>query len=83
MYVEYLRTLNSLIFTKGSDEDYLRKKEELARRFHCEPTVADILWGLMNESMVETCEDEFERKDLRGVMADFKRFVKKATGKKD
>lgn len=77
-YVGYLWQLDHWVFTMGSNEDYFRKKKELSKRFECEPGIGDVLWGLMNESMIKTCEDEADRKMVKTLMNDFKTFEKDA-----
>jgi len=73
-YVRFLWQLDRWIFALGSDEDYARKKQELALQFGCEPGVGDVIWGLMNESLVKTCHGEWDRRDVRALMDKFRDF---------
>ena len=69
------------MFTKGSKNDYQKMKAKLAKRFRTEPSIGDIIWGLMNESLLDC--DKFECRDVKDLMKEFRVFEKqlKKTGK--
>ena len=69
-----LRQLDLWVFAYGSQEDYQQMHAFLHKRFKRAPGPADVVWGLMNKSLVERCEDEFEIRALRELMQQFKEF---------
>ena len=81
-YVNFLRQLDHWVFGIGSDDDYRRKRAQLAKRFGKEPSVGDVIWGLMNDSLIKACQDQFERKDMKNLMKEFREFEKEMKGKK-
>ena len=71
-YVGFLWQLDHWVFTKGGKNDYQRMKTELAKKFRAEPRVGDVIWGLMNKSLMEC--DQFERGNVQDLMKDFRKF---------
>jgi len=75
-YVKYLWQLDHWVFTMGSNAEYLRTKAALSARFGSEAKPGDVIWALMNESMLKTCQDQFECGMLKKLMGDFRKFTK-------
>lgn len=51
-YVGYIEQLDHWVFTQGSQDDYDRMRTGLRQKFGSEPGVGDVIWGLMNESVL-------------------------------
>ena len=71
-YVSFLWQLDHWVFTRGSKNDYQQMKAELAKKFRTEPGVGDVIWGLMNKSLMEC--DQFECGDVQDLMKEFRKF---------
>lgn len=79
-YITFLNQLDRWIFAYGSKKDYDAMKLMLGRKFKGEPRPPDIIWGLINQSLLR-CKD-YERKDLEGLSKKFKQFEKQLKRKK-
>lgn len=73
-YVNFLWQLDHWVFGIGSNDDYRRKKTELAKQFGKEPGIGDVIWGLMNDSLVKACQDQIERREMKKLISDFRTF---------
>ena len=51
-YLAFVERLDRWIFTLGSRDDYRRVQAALRQKFGGEPSVGDVIWGLMNESIL-------------------------------
>lgn len=60
-YVGYVEQLDHWVFTIGSRDDYHRTREQLRKKFGGEPGIGDVIWGLMNQSVV-AINESYERR---------------------
>jgi hypothetical protein len=81
VYVNFLWHLDNWVFAIGSNEDYIKMRDELRLRFNSEPCVGDVIRGLMNDSMAKSCRDQWERDDLKKLMDEFRKFEGKCGSK--
>ncbi len=51
-YVGYVEQLDHWVFTEGSRKAYEQMREKLRKKFGGEPRIGDVIWGLMNQSVI-------------------------------
>ena len=71
-YVNFLRQLDRLVYGIGGNDNYRRMRSHLAKRFGKDPSAGDVIWGLMNDSLLKACQDQFEWGDMKKLMKEFK-----------
>lgn len=70
-YAKYIWQLDHWVWTRGSREDYERKHRELRKRFGGEPGVGDVIWGLIQDSKLDTMKQLAQEKaHLSKVLGD-------------
>ncbi|MBW7905309.1 MAG: hypothetical protein LC135_05280 [Phycisphaerae bacterium] len=55
-YVGFVWQLDRWVFALGSRADYEKVRANLRQRFGVEPGIGDVIWGLMNESILALTE---------------------------
>lgn len=60
-YVGFVEQLDHWVFTIGSRDDYERTRAQLRQKFGGEPGIGDVIWGLMNQSIV-AINESYERR---------------------
>jgi DNA-directed RNA polymerase subunit M/transcription elongation factor TFIIS len=70
-YVEFVWQLDRWVFTRGSHKDYEQMRGALRKKFGGEPGVGDVIWGLMNQAVLD-CSKEHARQvaELRRTFPD-------------
>lgn len=53
-YAEYVGQLDHWVWTRGSMSDYEEQRAKLRRKFGGEPSIRDIIWGLIQSSKLDT-----------------------------
>lgn len=68
-YAGFVWQLDRWVFTLGSRADYEKVRANLRQRFGVEPGIGDVIWGLMNESVLNLTERQQRGKqELRDFM---------------
>ena len=68
--LHFIEHLDSLVWAKGTYEDYLRMQRTLVRQKDREPTPNEVITALISEALSQ-CTSDTSRDVLRRVMKDY------------
>ncbi len=73
-YVHFFETLDSWVFVSCDAAAYEGARTGLEIQFGYCPKPGDVLWRLMNDAMLNDCQDVHGAKSVRELMDSFKEF---------